>query len=47
VDRLRDRCGYLVDEAARGKHFLITRRGKALAKLVPAGAPLTLWPAAA
>jgi prevent-host-death family protein len=47
VDRLRNGCGYLVDEAARGKHFLITRRGKPLAKLIPAGAPLTLWPVAA
>ncbi len=47
VERLRDRCGYVVDEAARGKRFLITRRGKALAKLVPAGPPLTLGPAAA
>jgi hypothetical protein len=47
VEQLRDRCGYLVDEAARGKHFLITRRGKRLAKLVPAGVPMSLWLAAA
>ena len=47
VDRLRERCGYLVDEAARGEHFLITRRGKPLAKLIPAGTPRTLWPVAA
>jgi prevent-host-death family protein len=47
VDQLRDRCGYWVDEAARGRDLLITRRGKPLAKLAPAGKPLTLWPAAA
>jgi antitoxin (DNA-binding transcriptional repressor) of toxin-antitoxin stability system len=36
-----------VGEAARGRHLLITRRGKPLAKLAPAGRPMTLWPVAA
>jgi len=39
--------GFWLDEAVRGEHLLITRRGKPLAKLVPAGPPLTLWPVAA
>ena len=43
----RDRCGYWLDQAARGEHVLITGRGKPLARLVPAGTPLTLWPVAA
>ena len=46
-DSFRDRFGYWLDRAVRGEHFLITRRGKPLAKLIPAGAPMTLWPAAA
>ncbi len=46
-DSFRDHLGYWLDRAVRGEHFLITRRGKPLAKLVPAGRPMTLWPIAA
>jgi len=31
----------------RGQRLLITRPSKPLAKLIPAGRPMTLWPIAA
>ena len=46
-DSFRDQFGYWLDQAVRGEHLLITRRGRPLAKLIPAGAPLSLWSAAA
>jgi prevent-host-death family protein len=44
---VRDRFGYWLDQAVRGEHLLITRRGKPMAKLTPAEKPATLWPFAA
>jgi prevent-host-death family protein len=32
----KNKFGHLLDEAERGEEILITRRGKAVAKLVPA-----------
>ena len=46
-DSFRDRFGYWLDRTVRGEQLVITRRGKPMAKLVPAGKPLTLWPLAA
>jgi prevent-host-death family protein len=46
-DSFRDRFGYRLDQAVRGEHLLITRRGRPLAKLIPAAKPATLWPVAA
>lgn len=34
-DDLRDHQGYWLEEAAKGEHLLITRRGKPLARLIP------------
>jgi prevent-host-death family protein len=34
-DSFRDHFGYWLDQAAKGEHMLITRRGKPLARLIP------------
>ena len=46
-DSFRDHFGHWLDQAVRGEHLLITRRGKPLARLSPFGKPLRLWPGAA
>ena len=46
-ESFRDRLGYWLDQAVRGKQLLVTRRGKPLVRVSPAGEPLSLWPAAA